>query len=674
MKYLALLAVLALAVACGNKTDHGGLVPLENNGGSGGGSAAGGRPSHGGSSGSGTRAGAPGAGDGGEAGTVEVTSVAPIVEITSPTMVTDPENGDVLTGSTVTVTCSARKSSEPGAQAVLGSSLKIQMFGADGKQIGADGSVMSTTNANEYSAMFVLTKVPNGPLSFACSASDQSAAANIGRAMVETFYDGGPTLALAEPGDKSAHSLGEILFQFSALPAPLATGDSGAAVDAVTLKVNGIDIGGLVETTTKGYYRRSIDLNDPKLFTTTPVGTVPVVITATNKRGTTATGNFSFVVDSTGPIIKVVSPPIANVQIIGGQVTLEFTVTDEAGGSQVDPSTVTVQLNADPHPVSFDEGNYWHLQPDGRTFDYSFNTLNYASDQLSITIGAYDKAGNKAEGTTASYFLDNVPPIIDLQPPAVQEKSGAPPDYRCSAPFDPLGDSPNDLDVIPAFRYYRALVWDEGNHGDGQKITYFSDVDNTVGVRLYFQQDTSKPLLKNRQGTPGAVCDEVDDLSLPFVNLLPVAPAGDSFFPADAPAVQDCKRGTDTTQRFLCNQNSSLSRVIQHETATANTSNAVIYGYQPDNAAYCTGGELQITNKVTKDGWVCAAVVAQDRVGNRSVSAPIRLCLDAADTVGANFVGTPACTSGLNPPTCVAPAPGGCVAPPHFDQTLIRRP
>jgi hypothetical protein len=676
MKYFALLAGLLMVVACGS-SDHGGFVS-PSDGGSGG---SGGKPAHAGAAGKAGASGGEG-GDGGEAGAY---SLAPTVEITSPVAVSDPSKGGVLTEDHVTVTCSVVGSPDAGASGVLTSSVKIQMFGTDGKQIGTDGSVMATTNTNEYAARFVLVgTAPTGLVSFTCSASDQSASPHTGSATVKTFYDGGPAIVLTSPADKSAHSLGPLLFKFSALPSLLADGDDGAAVEGVTLSVNGVTISKITPLTNMpGYYQSDIDLSDPKTFSPKPVGSVPVAITATNKRGTTALQNFTFVVDSTGPVITVVSPPTTSVQFVGGQTTIEFTVVDEAGGSGVDPSTVQVTVNMSP-VASYMEGNYWHILPDGKTFDYSFNTLDYPS-QLGVTIkiSAFDKAGNMALGTAPFYYLDNVPPIVDMQPPTMQERTKSGQLQLCSDPFDPLGESPKDVATIltadkttPSVNFFRALVWDEGNVADGQGVEFYSDVDTNTGVRLYFQQDTTKPLLKNVKGAAGGLCNEIADATLPFIPLSPITPTGSAYYDANAPLPPSamCSAGTSTTPPDkLCGGNTILTRVIQHDAAVAGTPVAVVYGFQSSTGSLCAGGQFDLTTVIGHDGWVCAAVVAQDKIGNRAVSAPIRLCLDADDKAGANYVGKPSCSTGANPPTCVAPLPSGCVPPGHFAQTVIEK-
>jgi len=152
---------------------------------------------------------------------------------------------------------------------------------------------------------------------------------------------------------------------------------------------------------------------------------------------------------------------------------------------------------------------------------------------------------------------------------------------------------------------------------------------------------------------------------------VPIAPAGTSYYDASAPTPNTCIHGTDTTPpKRLCGEYSALTRVIQHEVAST-VGVSAIYGKQPADSSLCTGGQEDLTSKISKDGWVCAAVAAQDKMGNTAVSAPIRFCLDALA-----YPGTPSC-SGQSPPpelTCVPAAPNGCTSPPRFTRTLIVKP
>ncbi|MEO6600662.1 MAG: hypothetical protein ABIQ16_12360 [Polyangiaceae bacterium] len=661
MKYFALLGALLFVVACGS-SDHGTFIndPAA-------GAGAGGRLGQAGSTG---RSGSGAVSDAGAAGAAEDDPLAPTVEITAPKEVADPNSKGVLTAPQVTVVCSAKASKASGANEVLSSSVEIQMFGADDKQIGMDGTVHATDVTDVYDAIFTLTDVPSGAVYFVCSASDDGTSPKTTSSRVDTFVDHGPEITLKNPAPSSAHALSPaILFKFTVLPAPLSARDTQAGVTTVSLKVNGVEIDDVAaheNPKAPGEYQISIDLSDPATFSPSPTGSVPVRIVATNKRGTVRTSDNSFDVDSTGPVIQIVSPAVPN-SFVGGKVTLAFTVTDTPAG--VDTAKVEVVLNNKSH--LFDLKNGW-ANPSPNNFSYTFDTHQFdqLGIQLSVNIRATDLAGNPSDGASILYYLDNVPPIIDMEPPAVQEvQYQSPSSSICSVPFLPLGDSPRDLEVVSSVTRPRALLWDVGNSADGQDAFYFSDIDNAntnTVPHLYFQPDTSKPLLKNADPTKhGAICDAIADETLPLVTLVPLATTGLAYFPATATQHDGiCGAGSETPQgtgsKPLCNGNSDLNRVIQHE-GPQSPPVAVVYVIAPD-ALQCTGTQFQITNVAPKDGWVCVAVSAIDKTGNRSVSAPLRLCLDSV----ADLSSPPCATSSVTPPSCVS----DCVPPPHFDPTL----
>jgi hypothetical protein len=663
----------------------GNFISSNSNGGS---SATGNRPGTAGSSGvgAGTRGGAAGTSgkeetsDAGDSGTTENSRLAPTLEVTTPKPVADPNKGEVITDSQVVVTCLATASKEAGATPVLTSSLRIQMFGDDGQQIGMDAAAHPTDKPNEYTASFALTDVPNGAVSFTCLATDQSSPPHMGSDTVATFVDHGPAITLTNPEQGSAHAIAPaILFKFSALDSPLTAKDEKAGVSSVTLKVNGLDLGDMASSELPGMpgqYQRSIDLGDPAVFSPTPTGPVPVRIVAKNERGAIRTSDFSFTVDNLGPTIQITAPPTPN-QFIGGKVTLAFTVSDVPAG--IAANTVKVIFNSGaPIVYSKDDKNWAH--PSDTVFTYTFDTKNFDSKiSLAVMIRADDVAGNASDGASIQYYVDNVPPIIDMAPPQVQElKPFAANVSVCSEPFFPLGKSPKDLEIVGSVTRLRALLWDEGNAADGQDAFYFSDIDNSntnTIPHLYFQTDTSKPLLKNSDPTKhGEVCNAIADETLPFLTLVPLPPTGlASYKSTVTPIPGVCEAGTESQdQTKLCGGNSDLTRVIQHELGLSTPVVAAVYVIPPD-AFQCTGSQFELTNIANADGWVCAAVTAIDRTGNRSVSAPLRLCLDAdPPNVGsAKYAGSPPCAvSSIAPPSCVQ----DCVPPQGFKRSIIKKP
>jgi len=670
---------VAVLAACGSDKPGNFIGPNA----SGGSSATGNRAGAGNSGGrnggaSGGSSGRTDASNAGESGAGDEGSLRPMVEIVTPSAVSDPNKSGVITDAQVLVTCLATASAEAGAKKVLSSSIRFQMFGADGKQIGMDAAGHATGNANEYTASFALVDVPNGAVSFKCLATDDSSPPNAGSDTLATFVDHGPVVELKQPEQGSAHAITPaLLFKFTASEAPLSDKDKKAGVSSVTLKVNGVDLGEMsafATPGTPGEYQRSIDLSDPSVFTPPPSGSVPVRIVAKNERGTTRTADWAFTVDNSGPTIQITSPPTPN-QFVGGKVTLAFTVSDSPAG--VAENTVKVILNSGaPYVYSKDDKNWARLSDNA--FTYTFDTKNFDSKiSLNVNIRADDKAGNASDGASILYYIDNVPPIIDLAPPQLQEvkKNGS--KAFCSDPFFPLGKSPKDFETVGSVTRLRALLWDEGNAADGQDAFYFSDIDNSntnTIPHLYFQTDPSKPLLKNLDPTKhGEVCNAIADETLPFVTLVPLAPTGAASYESSAPPITGvCEASNEQEQLKLCSGNSDLTRVIQHEFGLSTPLVSAVYVVPPD-AFQCTGSQFELTNIADADGWVCAAVTAVDRTGNRSVSPPLRLCLDAAPPSAGStkYAGSPPCAiSSVEAPSCVQ----DCVPPSGFTRSFIVRP
>jgi hypothetical protein len=667
MKYFALLGALLMLVACGAKDDHGNFAVFPT-GGSGGKATT----SHAGASGTG---GSSGAAEGGEAGAVDVT--APVVSITSPAAVSDPDKGMLVTGDTVLVLCDASAAKTTGAT-IDAQTVKIEAFDAKGVSIGtaATASTQNAMDANEYGATFSLVNQPNGAVSFTCSASDKSTPPVISTATINTFLDNGPTITPLSPLPLSSFSLkSKVLFKFTVTPSPLTSSDKLAAVDMtagkVTLTVDNvvIDLTSAQSADDPTTYSVNVDLNDPVQFPKTPAGTVPVQITAWDTRGIEGKYPYTFDIDGTPPTIKIVSPSTG--MVVGGHVTLEFTVSDAQSG--VDTSTVSVTLN-NQAPVLYDPtpNSGWEMNASTGTFDYGFdsNESSLKSQvQVHVVVQASDKATNAAEGATEDLYIDNQPPVVDLDPPPLQERrlvsTGV---YNCSEPFDPLGVSPNDLAIVPSAGTYRSLVWDETNSVDGETVLHYAGADQT-SVFLYAQADPATPLLVAKHNTQNYCDDLATDAasSLALEHLSPIAPQGASYYDSAAPVTAGvCTAGTDSSRpAYLCSTFSDLTRVIDH--AVVGMTEPVIYAIAGSSIAECTGQNWSLVDAGLPNGWICLASLARDKVGNLGISPPLRVCLNS--TLSGKV--TPACAiSSTIPPTCT----DGCIPPPHFNDTIIDLP
>jgi hypothetical protein len=644
--------VSLVSPACGGEDRK---PPFEGKGGTGGRGGASGASGKGGTQSDAGAAGEIAAGAGGQAG--GETAGQPSVRITSPVEVSDPDSEDVLTGEEVTVTC------EVDGDNVDESSVLIELLHED-EELALEAPGVRVGSTNEYAADFIIASIPNGALSFRCSASAEDANLT-GTDEIDTLVDHGPTITVISPEIDSAHSLeGAIRFEFKVEAAPLAAGDSGAAVDDVVLVVEGMEVeAGDLDEAESGTYVTTIDFSDPVRFPDPPVGTIPVEIHAMNRRTPTpveASLFYSFIIDGEGPVITIVYPDPDEVAVVGGEIPLQFRVDDPLAG--VDPASVVVTLNTTEY--RYEAMERWSWANDVFTFRFDSTLLSDSLTQATINITATDLAGNDSrEGATGVLYLDNAAPIVDLDPAMVREYHTE--DAVCSRAFDPVGISPNDLQVVPAVTpEIRALVWEQTNYASGATTLYYSGVDPGT-VSVFLQPDPTVPLLVDTNDD--GVCDDLAVDGLRRQVLTPIPPDGEAWFlqpPLDhpdltaEPVVSGCPYASSGEEPdLLCDQeNSDLTRVITQ--FRGNNDHSSIFGLGPLEEPACTGHQWEIKALATEgEGWICLASRALDRVGNIGISAPLRLCFDDPDEAG-----SPACVGGTTPPTCT----DGCTLPGRY--------
>jgi hypothetical protein len=589
---------------------------------------------------------------GGEGGMPDVDPLAPIVEITSPEHLDDP-NDDVavLVDSEVEVVCEATQSTEDGSEPVNAATVLLQMLDADGEVVDEKPGV-ETDTPGEFSAPFILTSMPNGPVSFRCMAADTSEPPLVGSDTNGTFVDHGPGVDVSSPESDSAHSLfGAVSFAFTVTPDPLVTDDEGAEIDTVTLDVVGVRIP--LDEQDPGEFRASVNLADTDMFPDTPT-TVPVVIRARNIREP-ARGervvSYSFVLDGQGPTIVITEP--AHEDVVGGEVLLRFTVTDAL--SEVDEETVAVTINQD-DPVYFDPNGPWTRNGDDFVYRFDTTQISDSTAQATINIDARDVAGNASAGEAIALFLDNQPPIVDLDPPYSRELKVSGTENFCSVAFDPVGYlAANDRAPVLQAQRFRALVWADTNHADGQLIHYHSPTDeSSVYIYLRDRPSLARPLLVDTDSD--GICDEIASGGLPDQRLNPLMAGGQSWFgrvedeppngdPGPAPPAMPSSCGYEDLLSIpdsQCANRSDMRRIISHD---MDGKPPVVYAMGNSlggTGAACTGIEWEIT--FAAEGWICVAGRATDLVGNVGVSAPLRLCHD----------------DGVDPPPDCSAAPPSC--------------
>lgn len=635
MKLLLLLAFVTVTFwACGDG-DRPEVVPP-------GSSGRGSVPGQGGKSGSLGQGGAGEAGadqaPGGRGGEGGEDSRLPQVQILSPGAALEPSSHEVLIGAEVDVLCKIA----PGDDAfpIDASSVVVEMLDAEDVSV-ADAAGVATQEPYQYAASFLLAKVPTGRVSFRCGGSTRGRPSFSGEDTVETFVDHGPAIELASPLPDSVHALaGAVPVEFTVTPEPLANRDEGAEVDEVVLLVNGREFEVDQIDDSPLTFATSVDFSDRTLFPDVLMGSIPVEVRATNQRKPTPAVNkvnYNFVLDGAPPIIEIKSP-VADAVIGGKQVVLRFSVVD--GLSSVVEESVVVSLNTEEY--RFGKG-IWARS--GNEFSFTFDSTQVSGSkwQVTVNITARDAAGN-ATKISKNFYLDNVAPVVDLDPEPVREQKR---NGECSQLFDPVGDAEDDRSVVFPAPLLRALVWDLTNSVSGASVLHYSGVDED-SVRLYVQPDLGAKLLTDETGD--GICDAIASQGLTAQKLKAVPAAGTSrFIPIPQQQLPlGCVSPTSSNSPTpLCNNVSDLTRVISH---SLGGSERAIYGIGDLQSLECTGAHWEISAIVKREGWACLAAEARDNVGNLGVSPPFRVCID--DGVGVapdcSLNSMPSCTDGCS--------------------------
>ncbi|HEY0710272.1 MAG TPA: hypothetical protein VGG33_25900, partial [Polyangia bacterium] len=303
-----------------------------------------------------------------------------------------------------------------------------------------------------------------------------------------------------------------------------------------------------------------------------------------------------------------------------------------------------------------------------------------------LSFRASDNLGNEAL-LSSVVWLDNRPPLSELDPPDMRiwakGESGV---YGCSWPFDPVGsDSADDGDIVPQIVDVRARIEDQGNEPLSGTPNYIpiAAVDT---AQLLILDDISQPLVVNTN--PVAVgsrkadetCDAINPLLIPttrpmtakdalLVTLGPIPAAGlpdlsNGLDPADQSLKVGDERTVDGADAFcpgggnakapdaVCEVSRTYTKArwrwhaltdwVPHSEVlnvflgygsgggTARLSSIWTIPKQeagPLNPL-CGGTQLDTLANFVSDGWACLALFSQDKLGNKQVSRPFRLCVD----------------------------------------------
>ncbi len=288
-----------------------------------------------------------------------------------------------------------------------------------------------------------------------------------------------------------------------------------------------------------------------------------------------------------------------------------------------------------------------------------------------IIVRATDNGGLQSE-VGVQIVLDNEGPVASLDPPRVRLariQNGA---LQCSVDFDPVGgDAPDDGQVVPQLFELRGRVEDLSNTGtfdpSGSLFIPRSGVDR---VELYVFDDTTKPLVVDTDGD--GFCDDVNPNIVPaiqpmtsneaaVITMTAIEPRGTAFFGSDTfggGANAGCSSGADTEQPDPLCLGENVSVIVQDDDEAPE-----IFGIAPvDDDFNCLGFAFDARAANISDGFACAALLVTDRLGNRRVSEPLRICIDS-DLSGGDCGGTAlgGITSAGSRPNCTGTVTAGTV-------------
>jgi hypothetical protein len=433
-----------------------------------------------------------------------------------------------------------------------------------------------------------------------------------GTAVVRIYIDGGPKVTFLQPND-GVYVKGSVVVTVMVL-------DNSSDIANVAFSVGQLPIDPKSIVNSGSQYTTVIDFGsyNPPLD-----GAQVVTVTATNANGNVSVASRKFTVDNDGPTITATKPATGG--MIGKIITIEAKVDDPAGVMK--SSVIAVVAHGDVHfEVNLEldtDGVYRHL----------FDTTKLPSYALypSISFRAQDVLGNESSvGYLVS--LDNTPPIIDLDPPTNVRLIKS--DGTCSWAFDPVGgDAISDGSIVNQLFDIRARVEDEGNYPltGAPDIIPISAVDPAT-VKVLILDDTSLPLVVDTSDPPDGTCDDINPDLVPsvapksskdaqLIDMVPIPPKqGSGDFTHESGV--SCS-GSDKDRPLSLCATTSLTYTIGYSASLPS-----IWTIAPvlGDGLHCVGNQFDAANSL-KDGWACVAVEAADKMGNKQVSRPIRVCI-----------------------------------------------
>lgn len=190
------------------------------------------------------------------------------------------------------------------------------------------------------------------------------------------------------------------------------------AIKTVTAVINGQTYT-LTKNSSTGKYEATITAPGKTSYHQTG-GYYDVTVTATNEAGTSTSASGAnlaglklVVKERVAPVINILSPS-SGAYVTNSKQPVVFTVTDEAGGSGVDLTTLVIKLDGTAQASST-----YTTTAVTNGYSVTFTPTTALSDgSHTVTVDVKDHDGNAATTKTTTYKVDTVPPTLNVTAPA----------------------------------------------------------------------------------------------------------------------------------------------------------------------------------------------------------------------------------------------------------------
>jgi hypothetical protein len=559
-------------------------------------------------------------------------------------------------------------SNDPGTDPIDPTSVKFSLRQQMTNQEVQTGTLFGPMANNEYAAPFDLSKAGTGDYVLVVMAVTTGHTS--GLASVVVRIDSGPRINIISPVDGKSYR-GGMTVQVNIDASPFGQPTNIMAFIGLVPVM-------LQKTGAANMYEATVVFN----ASTPPLDGEQVFrVSAENSESTATESKVRFLIDNKGPTFTLTEPKEG--AVVGGIIRVRAKVADPAGvfgesiqaviGNRKDVN-FQIKLKSESEPGVFSE-----------LFDTTKLTSCKPLPDTSLCIvfpnlsfRGSDLAGNESV-VAYDISVDNQPPVLDLFPPAdlrIARYSQAQKELFCSWKFDPLGDyrrlgdMPDDGCAVPQVFDLRARIEDDGNRADGLKLSPISGTDPATTALYVLGDPNGKTLVVDDDGD--GACDRINPLLVPTtkppqgsnevlaVRLAAIPPKGfGDFTPdpllnpitgADRANYIGCNPGNDPLAPPLLCGSQNLTIIIGMP--TANGPDPAIWTIEPfsEGEPRCAGSQFDSYANLIPEGWACVAAAATDRLGNDSVSQPLRVWIQYRGLVQSG----PSCPA---PPPSAGPPP-----------------